>query len=37
MNFGHGLWVAEDDIFVCGDEEMLDQDSGDKVHVTSAR
>jgi hypothetical protein len=31
------LWNAGDSVLVCGDEEMINKDSGDKVHVTPAR
>jgi hypothetical protein len=31
------LWNAGDDVLVCGDEEMINKDSGDKVDVTPAR
>jgi hypothetical protein len=32
-----GLWNAGDDVLVCDNEEMIDQNNGDKVHVTPAR
>jgi hypothetical protein len=31
------LWNAGDDVLVCGDEEMINKDNGDKVHVAPAR
>jgi hypothetical protein len=31
------LWNAGDDVLVCGDEEMINKDNGDRVHVTPAR
>jgi hypothetical protein len=31
------LWSAGDGVLVCGGEEMINKDNGDKVHVTPAR
>jgi hypothetical protein len=31
------LWNVGDDVLVCGDEEMINKDDGDKVHVVPAR
>jgi hypothetical protein len=31
------LWNAGDSVLVCGDEEMINKDNGEKVHVTPAR
>jgi hypothetical protein len=31
------LWNTGDGVLVCGDEEMINNDNGDKVHVTPAR
>jgi hypothetical protein len=31
------LWNAGDGILVCGNEEMINKENGDKVHVTPAR
>ena len=31
------LWNAGDGVLLCGDEEMINKDNGDKVHVTPAR
>ncbi len=31
------LWNAGDSVLVCGDEEMIKKDNGDKVHLTPAR
>jgi hypothetical protein len=31
------LWTAGDGVLVRGDEEMINKDNGNKVHVTPAR
>jgi hypothetical protein len=31
------LWSAGDSVLVCGDGEMVNKDSGDKVHVMRLR
>ena len=31
------LWHAGDAVLVCGDEEVINKDNGDKVHVTPVR
>lgn len=31
------LWSAGDGVLLCSDEEMINKDNGDKVHVTPVR